>query len=120
MAKKRKGSESTDNKKRKRSESTDNKKKQSSQNSKSKKTCSDNKKLSDFSYAELIVLSATLSYSLAEEFDQDDLAIFLVFLGLLIAEIQAIVTQRAIRDKSQVVPTEDLELEDININLNQL
>lgn len=116
MAEKRRKRESTDNKK----------KKQSSKNSKSNKSSNknscENKKLSDFSYAELIVLSATLSYSLAQELDEDDLDIFLVFLGLLITDMQLIVTQRAIRARSQP-PLDEEELdvteEDIDIDLGE-
>ena len=113
MAKKRKKRESTDN--------TNNN--QSSKNCKSKKSSdkssSENKRLSDFSYAELIVLSATLSYSLAEELDEDDLAIFLVFLGLLLAEMQALVAQREIKARSQVTANEDVDLAEEYINLGE-
>ena len=113
MAKKRKKRESTDN-------SNNN---QSSKNCKSKKSSdkssSENKRLSDFSYAELIVLSATLSYSLAEELDEDDLAIFLVFLGLLLAEMQALVAQREIKARSQVTANEDVDLAEEDINLGE-
>lgn len=113
MAKKRKKRESTDNK-------NDN---QSGKNCKSKKSSdkssSENKRLSDFSYAELIVLSATLSYSLAEELDEDDLAIFLVFLGLLLAEMQALVAQREIKARSQVTANEDVDLAEEDINLGE-
>ena len=113
MAKKRKKRESTDN--------TNNN--QSSKNCKSKKSSdkssSENKRLSDFSYAELIVLSATLSYSLAEELDEDDLAIFLVFLGLLLAEMLALVAQREIKARSQVTANEDVDLAEEDINLGE-
>lgn len=104
-------------------------KKQSSQNCKSKKntnksknkTSSENRKLSDFSYAELIVLSATLSYSIAEELDEEDLTIFLTFLGLLLSELQVLVTQRAIQRRAQAATNEDIDLtgQDINIDLGE-
>ena len=114
MAKKRKKEESRDNTDKKKS------RKNCNSNKNTNKSSNANKKLSDFSYVELIILSATLSYSLAEELDEDDLAIFLVFLGLLLADMQAIETQRAIKARSQVTPSEDLNLaeEDINIDLN--
>lgn len=106
-------------KKRTRRKSTDNKNnKQSSKKCKSDKSSADNKKLADFSYAELVVLSATLSYSLAEELDEDDLAIFLVFLGLLIAEMQAIITQRAIKQKSQADTDEDEDLDEEDLDVD--
>lgn len=106
MAKKKKR-ESTDKKSNKQSSRNCN----SKQNSNSKQKNNDNIKFSDFSYAELIVLAATLSYSLAEELDEDDIAIFLVFLGLLLADMQTLVAQKAIKAKQQVPVTEDLELE---------
>lgn len=114
MTKKRKKREDTDNKKKKRTSQNCNSSKNTNKNS------NENRKLSDFSYAELIILSATLAYSLAEELDEDDLAIFLIFLELLVIDMQAIETQKAIRSRSQVSPTEDLNVaeEDINIDLN--
>lgn len=114
MAKKRKRRESSDNKKKKRSSQSCNSNSNSNNNSNknTNKSSNDNRKLSDFSYAELILLSSTLSYSLAEELDEDDLAIFLVFLGLLLAEMQAIVVQRSIKAKQQVGAEEDVDLAD--------
>ncbi|WP_018591218.1 hypothetical protein [Terrisporobacter glycolicus] len=111
MAKKKKR-ESTDKKNNKQSSRNCNSKQNSnSKNSNSKQKSNDNIKFSDFSYAELIVLAATLSYSLAEELDEDDIAIFLVFLGLLLADMQTLLTQRSIKAKRQAPTTEDLELE---------
>lgn len=108
--------------KRRKRESTDNKKKQSSKNSKSNKSSNKNscknKKLSDFGYAELIVLSATLSYSLAQELDEDDLAIFLVFLGLLITDMQVIVTQRAIRTRQAPSDEEEVDVTEDDIDID--
>ena len=73
------------------------------------------RKLSDFSYAELIVLSATLAYSLSEELDEDNLTIFIVFLELLVIDMQAIEAQKAIKaNKSQSSVTDDI---DIGLNL---
>lgn len=106
-------------KKKKKRESTDNKNnKQSSRNGNSKQKSNDNIKFCDFSYAELIVLAATLSYSLAEELDEEDLGILLVFLGLLLADIQVIVAQKAIKAKQQVPITQDLDLEVENVELD--
>lgn len=106
-------------KKRKKRESTDKKSnKQSSKNGNSKKNSKDDIKFCDFSYAELIVLAATLSYSLAEELDEDDMAMFLVFLGLLISDIQVLIAQKAIKAKRQAPITEGLDLETANIELN--
>ncbi|HBI92972.1 MAG TPA: hypothetical protein DDY58_11440 [Terrisporobacter glycolicus] len=112
MAKKKKR-ESTDKKSKKQSSRNCNSQKSdnSKKSSNSKDNNKDNIKFSDFSYAELIVLAATLSYSLAEELDEDDIAILLVFLGLLLSDMQALITQKAIKAKRQAPVTEDLELE---------
>ncbi len=112
MAKKRKRRESSDNKKRSSKSCNSSSNSNNNSNKNTNKSSNDNRKLSDFSYAELILLSATLSYSLAEELDEDDLAIFLVFLGLLLAEMQAIVVQRSIKAKQQVGAEEDVDLAD--------
>ena len=99
-------------KKKKKRESTDKKNnKQSSGNCNSKQNSKDNIKFSDFSYAELIVLAATLSYSLAEELDEDDLAILLVFLGLLLANIRVITTQKAIEAEQQAPNAGNFDLD---------
>lgn len=116
MAKRRKKRESTDNKNN--NQSSKNYKSKKNTKKSNDKSSSENKRFSDFSYAELIVLSATLSYSLSEELDEDDLAIFLVFLGLLLAEMQAIVAQKAIKSKSQVTEDEDVDLTDEDIDLD--
>ena len=92
-------------------------------NKKSKEKCKPNanknesKKLSDFTYAELIVLSSTLAYSIGEELDEEDLEVFAVFLGLLIAELQLIVTQKTFNNKNQSdVSEEELDIEDIDVD----
>lgn len=106
-------------KKKKKRESTDKKSnKQSSRKGNSKQNSKDDIKFCDFSYAELIVLAATLSYSLAEELDEDDLAMLLVFLGLLLSDIQALIAQKAIKAKRQAPITQDLDLETANIKLD--
>ena len=126
MPKKKSKRESQDNKK-----SQGNKKNhKSSKNCKSNKKCSNNKNnknsksnqnnkgIASLSYAELVVLSATLAYSIVEEMDEDDLTIFLVFLGLLLAEFEVIVTQRALAGRSTGTTFEDeniVEEEDIDL-----
>lgn len=92
-------------------------------NKKSKEKCKSNanknesKKLSDFTYAELIVLSSTLAYSIGEELDEEDLEVFAVFLGLLIAELQLIVIQKQLNRRNQSnVSEEDLDIEDIDVD----
>ena len=92
-------------------------------NKKSKEKCKPNtnknesKKLSDFTYAELIVLSSTLAYSIGEELDEEDLEVFAVFLGLLLAELQLIVIQKQLNRRNQSnVSEEDLDIEDIDVD----
>ena len=99
------------------------KKKQSSKKSQSKASDNDSIKFSDFTYAELIVLAATLSYSLAEKLDEEDLEILLVFLGILLANMQLIITQKSIEAKSQntILAEEDIgegEIEEENIDID--
>lgn len=112
MAKKKKR-ESTEKKSNKQSSRNCNSKKSdnSKKSSNSKQNKNDNIKFSDFSYAELIVLASTFSYSLFEELDEEDIAIYLVFLGLLLSNMQVLVAQKAIKAKQQVPVTEDLDLE---------
>lgn len=98
--------------KRTKRENTNNKnKKRTRKNCNSNKNTNENMKFSDFSYAELIVLAATLAYSLSEELDEDDLAIFIVFLEILVIDMQAIEAQKVIRANKQQPGTS----EDINI-----
>ena len=85
-------------------------------NSNEKKSTENNKSFSSFSYAELVALSATLGYSIAQELDEDDLAIFLVFLELLVIEMQLIVTQRAIEKKTLISTDKEDEVEDIDLD----
>ena len=92
-------------------------KNKSSKKCKSQKN-NNNVKFSDFTYPELVVLSATLAYSLSEELDEDDLAIFLVFLGLLLAEMEVIVAQRALEKKNSSISAEEEE-EDVDIDIGE-
>ena len=85
-------------------------KKESNSSCNEKKSTENNKSFSSFSYAELVALSATLGYSIAQELDEDDLAIFLVFLELLI------VTQRAIEKKTLISTDKEDEVEDIDLD----
>ena len=93
------------------------KKKRKSNKKESNSSCTENNKsFSSFSYAELVALSATLGYSIAQELDEDDLAIFLVFLELLVIEMQLIVTQRAIEKKTLISTDKEDEVEDIDLD----
>ena len=58
---------------------------------------------------------------MAEKLDEEDLEIILVFLGILLANMQIIVTQKAIKAKSQntKLTEEDLEGENIDIDLGE-
>ena len=93
------------------------KKKRKSNKKEHNSSCNENNKsFSSFSYAELVALSATLGYSIAQELDEDDLAIFLVFLELLVIEMQLIVTQRAIEKKTLISTDKEDEVEDIDLD----
>lgn len=87
-------------------------------NSKNSKNNQNNKGIASLSYAELVVLSATLAYSIVEEMDEDDLTIFLGFLGLLLSEIEILVSQRELEGKSTDTSLEEEDVvEEENIDL---
>ena len=81
-------------------------KKESNSSCNEKKSTENNKSFSSFSYAELVALSATLGYSIAQELDEDDLAI----------EMQLIVTQRSIEKKTLISTDKEDEVEDIDLD----
>ena len=85
-------------------------KKESNSSCNEKKSTENNKSFSSFSYAELV------GYSIAQELDEDDLAIFLVFLELLVIEMQLIVTQRSIEKKTLISTDKEDEVEDIDLD----
>lgn len=87
-------------------------------NNKNSKNNQNNKGIASLSYAELVVLSATLAYSIVEEMDEDDLTIFLGFLGLLLSEIEILVSQRELEGKSTDTSLEEEDVvEEENIDL---
>ncbi len=52
--------------------------------------------LESFSYADYVILSSTLAYTLTEELDDSDVYLLLVFIGILEADIALIRTRRGI------------------------
>ncbi|MBO3446229.1 hypothetical protein [Clostridium sp. CCUG 7971] len=53
--------------------------------------------LASFSYADFILLSSTISYALAEELNDADLALLIVFLGMVSADLALLTTQDKIK-----------------------
>lgn len=79
-------------------------------NKDSNKDSCENIKFSDFSYAELVVLSSTLAYSLSEGLDENDLAILIAFLDNLLTNIEILEAQKIIRNKSESSIENELKL----------
>lgn len=52
--------------------------------------------LASFSYADFILLSSTISYALAEELSETDLALFIVFLGMVTSDLALLTTQKQV------------------------
>ncbi|MGL5717507.1 MAG: hypothetical protein ACRCX2_31120, partial [Paraclostridium sp.] len=50
--------------------------------------------LSNFSYADYVILSATLSYAIAEELNDEDLDLFIIFLGQITSDLALLRTKR--------------------------
>ncbi|CEN77989.1 hypothetical protein [Paraclostridium sordellii] len=68
----------------------------------SKINCKNNKKtlgLANFTYADYVILSSTLSYAVAEELTDDDLDFLLVFLSQIAADLALIRTKRGYAQK---------------------
>ncbi|WP_042274918.1 hypothetical protein [Faecalimicrobium dakarense] len=53
--------------------------------------------LASFSYADFILLSSTISYALGEELNDVDLALLIVFLGMVSSDLALISTQGRIQ-----------------------
>lgn len=69
--------------------------------------------LASFSYADFILLSSTIAYALAEELNDVDLALLIVFLGMVSSDLVLLRTQNRIRmelDTGQ--PEEDVIVEE--------
>ncbi|CEQ21887.1 Uncharacterised protein [[Clostridium] sordellii] len=68
----------------------------------SKINCKNNKKtlgLANFTYADYVILSSTLSYAVAEELTDDDLDFLLVFLSQIASDLALIRTKRGYAQK---------------------
>lgn len=75
---------------------SENKKQNNNCNDEFNKKCEDDLGLASMSYADYILLASTLAYSLFKELDEDDLGMFIVFLYLVISDLQVLISQRAI------------------------
>lgn len=70
-----------------------------------KKQCQNNKSpqenglgLASLSYADFVILSSTLSFAIAEELNDQDLDLLLIFLGMVETDLALLRTQRGIRN----------------------
>lgn len=78
-------------------------------NNKSKKKCDEGMGLASFSYADYILLSSVIAYSIAEELNDDDLDMFIIFLDLLLADLGLIVAKRRIEANNSAEESEAVE-----------
>lgn len=70
-----------------------------SDNIKQKYDCTNKKKglgLSRYTYADYVILSSTLAYAIGEELNDEDLTLFIVFLGQISADLSLIRTKRGL------------------------
>lgn len=66
---------------------------------KQKIKCKNTKKnvgLSRYTYADYVILSSTLAYAIGEELNDEDLTLFIVFLGQISADLSLIRTKRGL------------------------
>ncbi|WP_250673232.1 hypothetical protein LZ906_005865 [Paraclostridium ghonii] len=81
--------------------------------------CKNNKQnsgLMNYTYAEYVILSATLAYAIGEELNDADLTLFLVFLSQLSSDLSLIITKRGFeknQSQQQAIVSETLTEEDI-------
>lgn len=78
-------------------------------NNKSKKKYDEGIGLASFSYADYILLSSVIAYSIAEELNDDDLSMFIIFLDLLLADLGLIVAKRGIEARNSAEESEAVE-----------
>lgn len=71
--------------------------------------------LASLSYAEFIILASTLAYSLSEELSESDLALFITFFYIVLADLQLIVAQKQIKQGSSTTSGDDEDEEEIDL-----
>lgn len=73
--------------------------------------------IQSWSYADFVVLSSVLAYAIAEELNDIDLDLFIVFLGSVQSDLATLRLQRGIKNsKNNIIPeisTTDVGVEDI-------
>ncbi|MEG2984051.1 MAG: hypothetical protein RR835_05080 [Peptostreptococcaceae bacterium] len=78
----------------------------SSNNKIVKSSCKNDKKnfgLSNYTYADYVILSSTLAYAISEELNDDDLDFFLVFLSQVSSDLALLRTKRGFEKKTNQV-----------------
>lgn len=71
--------------------------------------------LASLSYAEFIILASTLAYSLSEELSESDLALFITFFYIVLADLELIVAQKQIKQGSSTTSGDDEDEEEIDL-----
>lgn len=79
--------------------------------------------MQNWSYADFVVLSSVLAYAIAEELNDIDLDLFIVFLGSVQSDLATLRLQRGIRNnKNDVIAeidTADIGVEDISSQVSR-
>lgn len=96
----------------------ENQKKKRNRNSKSNRNKSTNKQssnksekdcgLSSFSYADFILLSSLIAYSIAEELNNEDLRLFIIFLDLVLADLGLLALQKELQQGNSTIINENV------------
>ena len=71
--------------------------------------------MASLSYAEFIILASTLAYSLSEELSESDLALFITFFYIVLADLELIVAQKQIKQGSSTTSGDDEDEEEIDL-----
>lgn len=94
---------------------------------KQKIKCKNTKKnvgLSRYTYADYVILSSTIAYAIGEELSDEDLALLIVFLSQVSADLALIRTKRAIElsqsGANQVGESDVLDLLDVEDTLDDI
>ncbi|OSB11753.1 hypothetical protein B2H97_01225 [Paraclostridium bifermentans] len=94
---------------------------------KQKIKCKNTKKnvgLSRYTYADYVILSSTIAYAIGEELSDEDLALLIVFLSQVSADLALIRTKRAIElsqsGANQVEESDVLDLLDVEDTLDDI
>ena len=64
--------------------------------------------LSSFSYADFVLLSSLIAYSISEELNNEDLRLFIIFLELVLADLGLLVLQKELQQENSTIINENI------------